>query len=143
MRHQALLVPLLALSAAVAALLQGCATPVAVNPESEDKQTAVYQAGTFRGAVDASMQTVFRHAIRVMDASDYFRTGEIHGEDSIKIFARMAGDKKVRVTIKPLEAKDAEDAPTAGTQINIRIGLLGSLPESQQLFAKIRKSVSG
>ena len=64
----------------------------------------------------------------------YFRTGERHGKDSIKIYARKVGDQLVSVRIKTVTIPEAESQ----TELRIRIGELGNLAESQVLYARIR-----
>lgn len=118
----------------LALLFSACTTPVAINPESSSEpQTAKYRAGYFYGPVDAESHEVFRVAIRKMDELGYFRTGELHKNSSITIYARKTGDKKVTVRISQL-------AP-GRSQIRIRYGTYGDLAESQTLYSQIRKAL--
>ena len=68
-----------------------------------------------------------------MDELGYFRTGEIHRNTYVNIYARKVGDQKVVVRIK-------QTAP-AQSELRIRIGNLGNLPESQFLYASIRDAL--
>ena len=61
------------------------------------------------------------------------RTGELHKKDFIKIFARQVGDKQVVVRIQQIAAGESE--------IRIRVGTLGNLPQSQVIYAKIRDAM--
>lgn len=127
---KATLLTILTLSALI---LSGCTTPVAIDPMTGEEQTAEYRVGTFYAPADASIGQVFRVAIRELDDMDYFRTGELHRENSITIFARTAGDRKVKV-----QAARSEES---GTEIRIRVGRLGDLAESQNIYARIRNAL--
>lgn len=113
----------------------GCTTQVAIDPQTGLEQSATYTAGYFFANVDASVSETFRAAAREMEGMGYFRTGERHGKDSIKIFARKVGDQKITVRISsPVEAEGQ-------TELRIRVGQLGNLAESQVLYARIRDSL--
>ncbi len=114
-------------------VFSACTTPVAVDPESGEKQTAEYRAGYFYGPVDANAGEVFRAAIRKMDELGYFRTGELHKNNAITIYARAIGDKKVTVRISQL-------APNR-SQMRIHYGRFGDLAESQTLYSQIRNAL--
>lgn len=125
-----ILLTLLTLSALI---LSGCTTPVAIDPMSGEEQTAEYRVGTFYAPANASIGQVFRVAIRELDDMGYFRTGELHRDNSITIFARTTGDKKVKV-----QAARSEEG---GTEIRIRVGRLGDLARSQKIYARIRDAL--
>ncbi|NCG08604.1 MAG: DUF3568 family protein [Verrucomicrobia bacterium] len=116
------------------AIYSGCTTQVAIDPQTGLEQSATYTAGYFYAPLDASVAEIFRVAIREMDDMGYFRTGERHGKDSIKIYARKVGDQLVSVRIKTVTIPEAESQ----TELRIRIGELGNLAESQVLYARIR-----
>ena len=111
----------------------GCTTPVAIDPISGQEQTASFSGGTFTGPLNATPDRVFRRTIRVMDETGYFRTGEVHRENRITIYARRVGDQRVTVRIER-----GEETPSV---ISIRIGATGNLAESQVLYAKIREAL--
>ena len=67
----------------------------------------------------------------------YFRTGELHKETAITIYARKIGDEKV--TVRVSQATDPE--ATAQSEIRIRVGNLGNLAESQTIYAHIRDAL--
>ena len=119
--------------AGIIILLAGCTTPVAVDPQSGTEQTAHYTAGYFYGPIDADASDVFRKAIVVMDEKGYFRTGELHKDTFISIFARTIGDRKITLRIKQIASGKSE--------LRIRIGHLGNLAESQRLYAAIRNAM--
>ncbi len=120
-------------------LLAGCTTPVAIDPETGMEQTAKYQAGYFYGPLDAPIDEVFRTAIRELDEMGYFRTGELHRETNITIYARKIGDEKLTVKTY-IPSKNAE-LPEGQTMLRVRVGKLGDLPESQAIYARIRDSL--
>lgn len=113
--------------------LYGCTTPVAIDPMTGENQTAEYRVGTFYAPLDAPIGQIFRVAIREMDNMGYYRTGELHRDDSISIYARTVGDKKIKV-----QAAQTEEG---GSELRIRVGRLGDLPESQKIYANIRNAL--
>jgi hypothetical protein len=112
----------------------GCTTPVAIDPQSGQEQTAEYRTGYFYAPLDAEIGKVFRASIAKLDEMGYYRTGELHKESSITIYARKVGDEKITVrSYYPRVAKDGEVS-----KIRIRVGKLGDLAESQMIYAAIR-----
>jgi hypothetical protein len=111
----------------------GCTTPVAIDPMTGQQQTAKYQSGYFYAPIAADANAVFLTAIRAIDDMGLLRTGELHKKDYIKIFARQVGDKEVVVRIQQIAAGESE--------IRIRVGTLGELPQSQVIYAKIRDAM--
>ena len=114
-------------------LISGCRTPVAIDPMTGQQQTAVYQSGYYYATIDADSDTVFRTAIRAMDRMGILRTGEIHADDHITIQGRQVGDKKILVRIRQIAPNKSE--------VRIRVGIVGNLPESQMIYAKIRDAL--
>lgn len=110
-----------------------CTTPVAIDPLNNPQQIANFKAGYFYATLQADAATIFRTAINEMDELGYFRTGELHSNQAITILARKVGDQKVHVRIKQIEAEKVE--------IRIRIGILGSLAESQTLYEHIKDAL--
>jgi hypothetical protein len=127
---KATLVTLLAICALIVA---GCTTPVAVDPQSGEEQLAEYRAGYFYAPLDASIGQIFKTSIRELDDMGYFRTGELHKETAITIYARKVGDEKITVRAKQLAEGQSE--------LRIRIGKLGNLAESQAIYARIRNAL--
>ena len=125
--------PLISLTSFLILILSGCTTPVAIDPQTGAEQTAIFQAGFFYGTIEADSSDIFRAAITKMDELGYFRTGEVHRNTYVNIYARKVGDQKVVVRIK-------QTAP-AQSELRIRIGNLGNLPESQFLYASIRDAL--
>lgn len=116
-----------------AIFLSGCTTPVAIDPQTGRQQLAEYRSGYFYALLDAPIGEVFKTAIRELDELGYFRTGELHKETYIAIYAREISDKKVTVRIK--------QGVEGQTEIRIRVGTLGALAESQVIYAHIRDAI--
>jgi len=131
MKPTAALPLIFAILAALA--FSACSTPVAVDPKSGEDQNARFTAGTFYGPVQGEIKPMFRTAIREMDEMGYFRTGEVHREASITIYARKVGDEKVKVKLIQLAPGEAE--------MQIRVGTFGDLPESQKIYSTIRDAL--
>lgn len=115
-----------------ALLLSACKSTVAVDPYSGNQQSAYYQAGTLTGTIDTTPESAFRKVLIEIDKLGYFRTGELHKDQSITIYARKVGDEKV--TVKLVQLKNGK------TDVRIRVGM-GNLAESQMIFAKIKNAI--
>lgn len=131
---KAILNTVLAISILIAA---GCTTPVAIDPQTGQEQTAKYRAGYFYAPLDAEISQVFRTAIRELDAMGYYRTGELHKENAITIYGRKIGDEKI--TVRSYYPRNSEEG--AVSMIRIRVGKLGDLAESQIIYARIRDAL--
>lgn len=115
----------------------GCTTPVAIDPQSGQEQTAEYRAGYFYAPLDAEIGKVFRTAIAELDEMGYYRTGELHKENSITIYARKIGDEKI--TVRSYYPRDAKEGEVS--KLRVRVGRLGDLAESQMIYAAIRDAL--
>ena len=109
---------------------------MAIDPQTGKEQLAEYRAGYFYAPLDAPIGQIFKTAIREMDEMGYYRTGELHKETAITIYARKIGDEKVTV-----RAYVPRDATEVQSQIRIRVGKLGNLAESQNIYARIRDAL--
>ena len=118
-------------------IVTGCTTPVAIDPMTGEQQTAQFRACYFYAPLEAPTGQIFKTAIRELDDMGYFRTGELHKETAITIYARKIGDEKV--TVRVSQATDPE--ATAQSEIRIRVGKLGNLAESQTIYAHIRDAL--
>ncbi len=116
-----------------ALIVSGCTTPVAIDPQTGQEQAAEYRAGYFYAPLDAPIGEIFKTAIRELDDMGYFRTGELHKETAITIYARKIGDEKVTV-----RAKQSDEG---GSELVIRVGKFGNLAESQVIYARIRNAL--
>ena len=120
--------PQLALAiCAISFFLVSC--QVAVDPKNNSGATAYYQANTLIATVETDVDTAFRASIQALDKLNYFRTGEVHKDDFTTILSRKVGDE--RVVVKILKVTDEQ------SQIQVRIGIVGNLPESQTIIAEI------
>lgn len=137
MNMKATLNIVLAISTLIAA---GCTTPVAIDPKSGQEQTAKYQAGYFYAPLNADIKQVFRTAISELDEMGYYRTGELHKEKAITIYARKVGDEKISVR-SYYPKKNSKLAEMGTSAIRIRVGRLGDLAESQMIYAAIRDAL--
>ena len=126
-------VSIISLLAVITLLFSACTTPVAIDPVSGEEQAAKYQAGFFYAPINAAPRPIFRNAIRVLDENGYYRTGELHKDTAITLYARKVGDEKITVRIKQLADGQSE--------LRIRVGRLGNLSESQFIYAKIRDAM--
>ena len=122
------------------AFLSGCKTPVAIDPQTGAYQTASFQAGFFYAPLQTDMKKAFRVAIAELDDMGYFRTGELHKDTAITIYARKVGDEKVTVRIS-VPTEEYAQLTGAQSMIRIRIGTLGDLAESQIIYARIRDAL--
>jgi len=126
-------IPILSILTVIAVLISGCATPVAIDPLTGQQQTAKYQAGYFHAPIAADADKVFKTAIRAIDKMGILRTGELHQNKHITIYARKVGDQKVMVRITQVAAGES--------QLRIRVGTLGNLADSQTIYANIRNAL--
>ena len=118
----------------------GCTTPVAIDPKTGQQQTAKFQTGFFYAPLDADINQVFRTAIRELDEMGYYRTGELHKERYITIYARKIGDEKITVRCY-YPAENSKLADSGQSAIRIRVGKFGDLAESQKIYAAIRDAL--
>lgn len=130
-------VTLITLLAICASIFTGCTTPVAIDPQTGQEQLAEYRAGYFYAALDAPIGQIFKASIREIDDLGYFRTGELHKDTVISIYARKVGDEKITVRISQQTDAEVEEE----SEIRIRVGNLGNLAESQVIYARIRDAL--
>jgi hypothetical protein len=104
-----------------------------VNPKNNSSTTAQYQLNALISVFETDTDTAFRASIQALDLLGYFRTGEIHGEIETSVFARKVGDEKIVVKIIKLSPEQS--------QVSIRVGMIGNLPESQVILAEIEDMI--
>jgi len=124
---------LLTLLVLIPVFFSGCATPVAIDPMTGQEQLAEFRAGYFYAPIEADARTIFKATIRELDDMGYFRTGELHKETSITVYARKIGDEPVQVLIEQMDA--------GLSRLRIRVGKFGNLAESQLIYSKIRGAI--
>ena len=106
---------------------------VTVNPKNDSSSTARYQLNSLVSVFETNTDSAFRASIQALDLLGYFRTGEIRGELETSVFARKVGDVKIIVKITELSPEQS--------QISVRIGLVGNMPESQVILAEIEDMI--
>ena len=118
---------------ALAAFFLVSCQSVTVNPKNDSSSTAKYQINSLISVFETDSDTAFRASIQALDLLGYFRTGEIRGELETSIFARKVGDVKIVVKITELSSEQS--------QVSVRIGLVGDMPESQVILAEIEDMI--
>lgn len=108
---------------------------VTVNPKNDSSSTAKYQLNALITVFETDTDTAFRASIQALDILGYFRTGEKHNESEIFVFARKVGDEKIVVRITEISPEQS--------QVSVRIGTIGNMPESQVILAEIEDSILG
>lgn len=108
---------------------------VTVNPKNDSSSTAKYQLNALVSVFETDTDTAFRASIQALDILGYFRTGETHDERETFVFARKVGDEKIVVRITELSPEQS--------QVSVRIGMIGNMPESQVILAEIEDSILG
>ena len=106
---------------------------ITVNPKNVSSSTAKYQLNSLVSVFETDTDSAFRASIQALDLLGYFRTGEIQSELETYVFARKVGDVKIIVKITELSPKQS--------QISVRIGLVGNMPESQVILAEIEDMI--
>ena len=106
---------------------------VTVNPKNDSSSTAKYQLNSLVSVFETDADSAFRASIQALDLLGYFRTGEIRGELETSVFARKVGDVKIIVKITELSPEQS--------QVSVRIGLVGNMPESQVILAEIEDMI--
>ena len=106
---------------------------VTVNPKNDSSSTARYQLNSLVSVFETDTDSAFRASIQALDLLGYFRTGEIRGELETSVFARKVGDVKIIVKITELSPEQS--------QVSVRIGLVGNMPESQVILAEIEDMI--
>lgn len=106
---------------------------VTVNPKNDSSSTAKYQLNSLVSVFETDSDSAFRASIQALDLLGYFRTGEIRGELETSVFARKVGDIKIIIKITELSPEQS--------QVSVRIGLVGNMPESQVILAEIEDMI--
>lgn len=106
---------------------------VTVNPKNDSSSTARYQLNSLVSVFETDTDSAFRASIQALDLLGYFRTGEIRGELETSVFARKVGDIKIIIKITELSPEQS--------QVSVRIGLVGNMPESQVILAEIEDMI--
>ena len=118
---------------AVALLLGACSTYVLV--DSADYPMAEYDdmTGNFEGKLKTNINTAFKATNLALEKDlQYFRVGQIPGDNSWRIFARTVLDYEIVVNLRQEKSGDVSVVISFGD---------GNLMKSQQIFNEIAKNV--
>lgn len=133
----------LALLAAL--VLAGCSTQIGVDNSQNREASFSNVTGVLTTRYTSDTEAVFNAVKRTIDAMPgTLRTGETDDRgankelNSVIVYARTIGDLEIKITIEK-----AEDPETKAvfTQVKVKYGAFGNLPESQQLVSKITSNL--
>ena len=134
-----------ALSLLAALFLAGCATQIGVDNSQNREASFSNVTGVLTTRYTSDTEAVFNAVKRTIDAMPgTLRTGETDDRgankelNSVIVYARTIGDLEIKITIEK-----AEDPETKAvfTQVKVKYGAFGNLPESQQLVSKITSNL--
>ena len=126
-------------------LLSGCATQIGVDNSQNREASFSNVTGVLTTRYTSDAEAVFNAVKRTIDAMPgTLRTGETDDRgpnkelNSVIVYARTIGDLEIKITIEK-----AEDPETKAvfTQVRVKYGAFGNLPESQQLVSKITSNL--
>lgn len=134
-----------ALPLLLALLLSGCSTQIGVDNSQNREADFSNVTGVLTTRYSSDAEAVFNAVKRTIDSlPNTLRTGETDERGankeliSVVVFARTVGDLEIRVTIQKTED---EVTKTVFTQVKVKYGNFGNLPESQQLVSKITSNL--
>ncbi len=126
---------------AAAFVLSGCNTMVGVDNTDTHEGQFSNVTGTLVTRYNADPEAVFNAVKRTIDSmKGTLRTGETDERGankellSVVVYARTVGDLEIKIDV--LKAQD-EITKTNFTQVTVKYGFFGNLPESQQIVSKI------
>ncbi|NBV48670.1 MAG: DUF3568 family protein, partial [Verrucomicrobia bacterium] len=134
-----------ALALLAALVLAGCSTQIGVDNSQNREASFSNVTGVLTTRYTSDTEAVFNAVKRTLDAMPgTLRTGETDDRgankelNSVIVFARTIGDLEIKITIEK-----AEDPETKAvfTQVRVKYGAFGNLPESQQLVSKITSNL--
>jgi hypothetical protein len=126
-------------------LLSGCSTQIGVDNSQNREASFSNVTGVLTTRYTSDTEAVFNAVKRTIDAMPgTLRTGETDDRgankelNSVIVYARTIGDLEIKITIEK-----AEDPETKAvfTQVKVKYGAFGNLPESQQLVSKITSNL--
>lgn len=129
---------------ATALAFTGC-TQVGV--DNTDTREAKFSnlTGTLVTRYNAEPEALFNAVKRTLDAlPGTLRTGETDERGankellSVVVYARTIGDLEIKITV---EKAEDEITKVAFTQVTVKYGAFGNLPESQQIISKISSNI--
>ena len=134
-----------ALALLAALVLAGCSTQIGVDNSQNREASYSNVTGVLTTRYTSDAEAVFNAVKRTIDAMPgTLRTGETDDRgankelNSVIVYARTIGDLEIKITIEK-----AEDPETKAvfTQVRVKYGAFGNLPESQQLVSKITSNL--
>ena len=134
-----------ALALLAALVLAGCSTQIGVDNSQNREASYSNVTGVLTTRYTSDTEAVFNAVKRTIDAMPgTLRTGETDDRgankelNSVIVYARTIGDLEIKITIEK-----AEDPETKAvfTQVRVKYGAFGNLPESQQLVSKITSNL--
>ena len=134
-----------ALALLAAFVLAGCSTQIGVDNSQNREASFSNVTGVLTTRYTSDTEAVFNAVKRTIDAMPgTLRTGETDDRgankelNSVVVYARTIGDLEIKITIEK-----AEDPETKAvfTQVKVKYGAFGNLPESQQLVSKITSNL--
>ena len=134
-----------ALALLAALVLAGCSTQIGVDNSQNREASYSNVTGVLTSRYTSDTEAVFNAVKRTIDAMPgTLRTGETDDRgankelNSVIVYARTIGDLEIKITIEK-----AEDPETKAvfTQVKVKYGAFGNLPESQQLVSKITSNL--
>lgn len=133
----------LALLAAI--VLAGCSTQIGVDNSQNREASFSNVTGVLTTRYSSDTEAVFNAVKRTIDAMPgTLRTGETDDRgankelNSVIVYARTIGDLEIKITI---EKAEDEQTKAVFTQVKVKYGAFGNLPESQQLVSKITSNL--
>jgi len=134
-----------ALALLAALVLAGCSTQIGVDNSQNREASYSNVTGVLTTRYTSDTEAVFNAVKRTIDAMPgTLRTGETDERGANKelnkviVFARTIGDLEITITI---EKAEDEETKAVFTQVKVKYGAFGNLPESQQLVSKITSNL--
>ena len=134
-----------ALALLAALVLAGCSTQIGVDNSQNREASYSNVTGVLTSRYTSDTEAVFNAVKRTIDAMPgTLRTGETDERGANKelnkviVFARTIGDLEIKITI---EKAEDEQTKAVFTQVKVKYGAFGNLPESQQLVSKITSNL--
>ena len=134
-----------ALALLAALVPAGCSTQIGVDNSQNREASFSNVTGVLTTRYTSDTEAVFNAVKRTIDAMPgTLRTGETDDRgankelNSVVVYARTIGDLEIKITI---EKAEDEITKAVFTQVRVKYGAFGNLPESQQLVSKITSNL--
>jgi hypothetical protein len=126
-------------------VFSGCSTQLGVDNSQNNEASYSNVTGILTTRYTAEPEAVFNAVKRTIDSMpEAKRMGETDergaNKELIKVvaFARIIGDLELKITI---EKSEDEVTKAAFTQVKVKYGFFGNLPESQKIVSKITSNL--